>query len=126
LDLRSLKQTVHLHSLRSITPDMADKELVLGVTAYNFVRAAIWAAAQAANMDPRRISFSRAQDVVNACLPNLRMARSEAEYAAELERMLRRIAQSKLPPTSHRPTYPRAVWPRGSPFPRRKAPGKLP
>ena len=58
LDLRSLKQTVHLHSLRSTTPAMAEKELVLGVTAYNFVRAAIWAAAQAANLDPRRISFS--------------------------------------------------------------------
>ena len=41
LDLRSLKQTVHLHSLRSTTPAMAEKELVLGVTAYNFVRAAI-------------------------------------------------------------------------------------
>jgi putative transposase len=123
LDLRSLKETVHLHSLRSTTPDMADKELVLGVTAYNFVRAAIYAAARAANLNPRQISFSRAQDVVDACLPNLQAARSESEYAIELERMLRRIAQCKLPKTSHRPTYPRAVWPRGNPFPKRKAPG---
>ena len=102
---------------------MADKELVLGVTAYNFVRAAIYAAARAANLNPRQISFSRAQDVVDACLPNLQAARSESEYAIELERMLRRIAQCKLPKTSHRPTYPRAVWPRGNPFPKRKAPG---
>ena len=122
MDLRSLKQTVHMHSLRSTTPDMADKELILGVTAYNFVRAAIWAAARAANMDPRRISFSRAQDVVNACLPNLQAARSEQEYAIELERMLRRIAQCKLPQTSHRPSYPRAVWPRGSSFPKKRKP----
>lgn len=120
LDLRSLKQTVELHSLRSTTPDMAAKELVLGVTAYNFVRAAIYAAAQAANMNPRHISFSRAQDVVNACLPNLRAARSEQEYALQLDTMLRRISQCKLPRTSHRPTYPRAVWPRGSPFPRKR------
>jgi hypothetical protein len=124
LDLRSLKQTVHLHTLRSTTPEMAAKELVLGVTAYNFVRAAIYAAARAANLNPRQISFSRAQDVVNACLPNLRAARTEQEYALELERMLRRIAQCKLPPTSHRPTYERAVWPRGNPFPtKRNAPG---
>ena len=122
MDLRSLKQTVHMHSLRSTTPDMADKELILGVTAYNFVRAAIWAAARAANLDPRRISFSRAQDVVNACLPNLQAARSEQEYAIELERMLRRIAQCKLPQTSHRPSYPRAVWPRGSSFPKKHKP----
>ena len=124
LDLRSLKQTVHLHSLRSTTPEMAGKELVLGVTAYNFVRAAIYAAARVANLNPRQISFSRAQDVVNACWPRLQAARSEQEYDLELERMLRRIAQCKLPQTSHRRTNPRAVWPRGSPFPRkRKAPG---
>ena len=120
LDLRSLKQTVHLHSLRALTPDMVEKELVLAVTAYNFIRAAIWAAARAAKMDPRQISFSRAQDVVNACMPNLQAAASEQQYAVELQRMLRRIAQCKLPPTSHRPSYPRAIWPRGNAFPRRK------
>lgn len=120
LDLRSLKQTVHLHSLRSTTPDMAEKELVLGVTAYNFVRAAILTAARAANLDPRRISFSRAQDVVHACLPILQAAHSEEEYAVELERMLRRIAQCKLPPSHHRPSYRRAVWPRRGNFPKQK------
>lgn len=120
LDLRSLKQTVHLHSLRSTTPAMAEKELVLGVTAYNFVRAAILAAAQAANLDPRRISFSRAQDVVNACFPMLQAARSEEEYAVELERMLRRIAQCKLPQSHHRQSYARAVWPRRGNFPKHK------
>ena len=50
---------------------MAEKELVVAVTAYNFIRAAIHVAAREAQMDPRRISFSRAQDVVNACLPGL-------------------------------------------------------
>ena len=120
LDLRSLKQTVHLHSLRSKTPAMAEKELVLGVTAYNFVRATIWVAAQAANLDPRRISFSGAQDVVNACLPNLQAARSEEEYAVVLEDMLRRIARCKLPQSHHRQSYRRAVWPRRSNFPNQK------
>jgi hypothetical protein len=120
LDLRSLKQTVHLHSLRAQTPDMAEKELVLAVAAYNFIRAAICAAAQAAQVDPRRISFSRAQGVINACLPNLQAAASEQAYARELRHMLRRIAQCKLPQTSHRPSYPRAVWPRRNAFPKRK------
>jgi putative transposase len=120
LDLRSLKQTVHLHSLRSTTPDMAEKELVLGVTAYNFVRSMIWVAAQAANVDPRRISFSRAQDVVNACLPILQAARSEKEHAVELQRVLRRIAQCKLPQSHHRQSYRRAVWPRRGNFPKQK------
>jgi hypothetical protein len=125
LDLRSLKQTMHLHSLRSTTPAMAEKELVLAVTAYNFVRGAIYAAARAAAMDPRRISFSRAQDVVNACLPNLQAAGSETEYAAELERILRRIAQCRLPPSHQRQSYRRAVWPRRGNFPKQK-PAKEP
>jgi hypothetical protein len=94
----------------------------LGVTAYNFVRAAIWAAAQAANVDPRRISFSRAQDVVNACFPILQAARSrsEEEYVVELEQMLHRIAQCKLPQSHHRKSYARAVWPRRGNFPKQK------
>ncbi len=71
-------------------------------------------------MDPRQISFLRAQDVVNACMPNLQAATSEQQYAVELQRMLRRIAQCKLPHTSHRPSYPRAIWPRGNAFPKRK------
>lgn len=125
LDLRSLKQTVHLHSLRSKTPAMAEKELILGVTAYNFVRAAILVAAEAANLDPRRISFSRAQDVVNACLPRLQAAGSEEEYAVEVKRMVRRIAQCKLPQSQHRPSYPRAVWPRRGNFPKQKPARRL-
>ena len=88
---------------------------------YNLVRAAIYAAAQAANLNPRQISFSRAQDVVNACLPNLLAARSEHEHAIQLDAMLRRIAQCKLPRTSHRPSYPRMVWPRSVAFPKRKS-----
>jgi hypothetical protein len=123
LDLRSLKQTVHLHSLRAATPEMAEKELVLAVTAYNFVRAAIHVAAQAAGIDPRRISFSRAQDEVNACFPNLQAADSEQAYDRELKEMLRRIAQCTLPQTSHRPSYARAVWHRYHPFPKNK-PGR--
>ena len=125
LDLRSLKQTMDLHSLRSTTPGMVAKELVLAVTAYNFVRAAIYAAAQAANLNPRQISFSRAQDVVNACLPNLLAARSEHEHGLQLDAMLRRIAQCKLPRTSHRPSYPRTLWPRNAAFPKHK-PGEHP
>lgn len=127
LDLRSLKQTVHLHSLRALTPDMAEKELVLAVTAYNFVRAAICAAARAAGMDPRRISFSRAQDVVNAWMPQLQTAASEEQYDQALQRMLRLIARCKLPQSSHRPSYPRALWPRrNAAFPKRKPPKPKP
>lgn len=57
LDLRSLKQTMDLHSLRSTTPGMAAKELVLAVTAYNFVRAAIYAASPGGESKPAPNQF---------------------------------------------------------------------
>ncbi|MBZ5672502.1 MAG: IS4 family transposase [Acidobacteriia bacterium] len=119
-DLRSLKQTVHLHSLKGKSLDMVAKELVLGVAAYNLVRGTIFAAARVAGIEPRELSFSRVQDVINACLPSLAAATSPEAYQRVLDRMLRRAAQCKLPHRPHRPSYPRAVWPRRSNFPKRK------
>jgi len=121
-DLRSLKQTLHLHSLTSQSVDMVTKELVLAVAAYNLVRGAIFAAARLARIEPRQLSFSRAQDIVNAFLPNLLTAVSPEIYQRELDRMLRRVAQCKLPRRPERPTYPRTAWRRSSRYPKRKGP----
>ena len=119
-DLRSLKQTEHLHSLTTRSVDMVAKELVLAVAAYNLVRGTMFAAAHVAGIDPRQLSFSRVQDVVNACLPSLAAADSPEAYQRVLDRMLRRAAQCKLPRRPQRPSYPRAVWPRRNNFPKRK------
>ena len=119
-DLRSLKQTARLHSLTARSVDLVAKDLVLGVAAYNLVRATMYAAARVAGIDPRQLSFSRVQDVVNASLPNLMAADSPEAYQRLLDRMLRRAAQCKLPSRPQRPSYPRAVWPRCSSYPKRK------
>lgn len=119
-DLRSLKETVRLHSLTAKSMDMVAKELVLGIAAYNLVRGTMVAAAHVAGIDPRQLSFSRVQDVVNSSLPSLTAATGNPqEYQRLLDRMLRRAAQCKLP-QRQRPSYPREVWPRGSSFPHRK------
>jgi hypothetical protein len=119
-DLRSLKRTVRLHSLTAKSVDMVAKELVLGIAAYNLVRGAMVAAAHIAGIDPRRLSFSRVQDIVNASLPSLAAAiDNPQEYQRLLDRMLRRAAQCKLPRRQRR-SYSREVWPRGSSFPHRK------
>jgi len=98
------------------------KELVLAVAAYNLVRGTMYAAARIAGIDPRQLSFSRVQDVVNACLPSLAAADSPEAYQRVLDRMLRRAAQCKLSRRPQRPSYPRAVWPRRNNFPKRKKP----
>ena len=64
-DLRSLKQTVGLYMLNCKNPAMVAKEFMVGVTAYNLVRAVMQAAARSANLPPRSLSFSGTQDVLS-------------------------------------------------------------
>ena len=119
-DLRSLKQTLRLNILRCQSPDMIAKELVLGITGHNLVRAVMQAAAEQTQQDPRRLSFSRCQDVVNAALPGLDMAPTQAEYQSRLRRMFQLVASCKLPDRSKRSSTPRALWGHSAKFPKRK------
>ena len=120
-DIRSLKHTLQLDMLRCQSPDMIAKELILAITGYNLVRAVMNVAAEQNDLDPRRLSFSRSQDVVNAALPGLDAAQSPAEYQARLQRMIQRVACCKLPDRSGRPPRPRKIWGHGSKFPKHKA-----
>ncbi len=121
-DLRSLKRTIGLHMLRSQTPAMVAKELILGVTAYNLVRTIMNAAARQAHLPPRALSFSWVQDVVNAWLPALAAATSEEQYQAAFRRMMGYVARCQLPRRKKkRPSYPRKLWGRPRVFPTRKS-----
>jgi hypothetical protein len=119
-DLRSLKRTVGLQVLHCKSADMIAKELVLAIVGYNLVRAVMNAAAEEYKLDPRRLSFSRSQDVVNAALPGLAAAATPAEYRAGLRRTLRLVASCKLPDRSGRRSTPREVWGHGCKFSKRK------
>lgn len=119
-DLRSLKSTVGLHQLSSKSVAMAEKELLLAIAAYNLIRAVMCLAARRANVTPRQLSFSFVRNVVEAALPGLEQASSEAEYERLLDRMLRFAAQGKHPKRAQRRSYPRAVWGQGEHFPARK------
>jgi len=119
-DLRSLKRTVDLQVLHCKSAGMIAKELVLAIVGYNLVRAVMNAAAQEYNLDPRRLSFSRSQDVVNAALPGLAVAATPVEYQAGLRRMLRLVASCKLPDRSGRRSTPRHVWGHGCKFSKRR------
>lgn len=123
LDIRSLKQTLRLHSLSSKTPPMAEKELLLAIAGYNLVRSVQMAAARQANLEPRRLSFSRVQAVVMTAVPRLATITDAAEWEAEYQRVLRWAAQGKLPNRTRRRSYPRAAWGKGATFPRRKCTG---
>jgi len=120
LDIRSLKQTLRMHSLSSKTPEMVEKELLLAIAGYNLVRSVQMAAAHRANLEPRRLSFSRVQAVVMTALPHLASITDAAEWETEYQRVLQWAAQGKLPNRNRRRSYPRAIWGKGATFPRRK------
>jgi putative transposase len=124
LDIRSLKQTLQMHSLRSKTPEMVEKELLLAIAGYNLVRSVQMGAARQANLEPRRLSFSRVQAVVMTALPRLATITDAAEWEVEYQRVLGWAAQGKLPNRSRRRSYPREVWGKGATFPKRKCQGR--
>ena len=115
-DLRTLKRTLELQILRSKSVNMIAKELVLSITGYNLVRAVMNAAAQKYRLDPRRLSFSRSQDVIIGALPALAAETSPVKLQARLRRMLKRVASCKLPDRKTRIATPRMVWGHGCKF----------
>jgi len=125
-DLRSLKRTLELHQVTSKSKNMVEKDVTMAVCAYNVVRAVICLSASRAGLRPRQLSFSTAQDAVMAAWPYLQRAKAMAEFHEEMERLLRIVAQAKLPQRSRKRSYPREIWGRGGQFPFRRPGGFSP
>jgi hypothetical protein len=57
LDLRNIKTTLGMDVLRCLTPQMVEKELWVGLLAYNLIRLLMAQAARQAGVHPRELSF---------------------------------------------------------------------
>ena len=79
-------------------------------------------AARLANLEPKRLSFSRVQAVVMTAVPRLASATDVAQWEAEYQQVLRWAAQGKLPKRPRQRAYPRAVWGHGGSFPSHQRP----
>lgn len=106
LDLRYLKTQMELEQLESKTPDMAQKEWLAGLMAYNLIRAVMLAAALEAGKEPLELSFSRSKRQVQRFLE-----RWGATRQGQLEawtNLLKAVACCGLPRRSKpRPCEPR-------------------
>jgi hypothetical protein len=113
-DLRSLKKTVGLETMRARSPSMLATELVLAVAAYNLVRTVMSLAAKQKAIDPRRLSYTR------ACVYVQSYAQRGVNTEQEIQSMLESIAAKPLPfrPDKKRP--PRKQWHKRNKFPPRK------
>ena len=119
-DLRSLKRTVRLHHMAVKSKDMLEKELLMGVCAYNLVRAVICLAARKSRLDPRQLSFAMVLNVVDCAWPKLTGAATEKQFQREFARVLKLAAQCTLPKRKRRRSYPRSLWRRQLGFPFKK------
>jgi hypothetical protein len=95
LDLRSIKVTLKMDILRCKTPDMVEKELWAHLLAYNLLRAVMAAAAAAAGIEPRAVSFKGAKQALTAFAPWLDAARP-AERARLVEALLATVAYHRV------------------------------
>ncbi len=118
-DLRSLKEQVRLHSISAKTPQMAATELLLAVAAYNLIRAVMGEAAKQANVEPRRLSFSRSQASFWAFTRAVSQRCSPEKFEYHWKLLLRALGQCKLP-NRKRPSAPREIWGKRPGFPFRK------
>ena len=119
-DLRTLKSTLCLDQLTCTTPDMVAKEIQLGITAYNLVRAVIAVASQQSGIPPRGYSFTKVRRIVEAFGPALANAPDQQAAKRIFDQMMQLIGQSKLPRRRRkRLSYSRTVWKRGRTFPNR-------
>lgn len=116
-DIRTLKYTIGLEMLHSRTPEMLHKELLLGVMAYNLLRAIIATSAAKLGIEPRQISFSRAAALVVIFGSKMLSPSSDEERRKLVEQFLVGLRQSKLPNRSRQRIEPRKVVRKRNPFP---------
>lgn len=120
-DLGTLKTTLNMDQLTCNTPDMVAKEIEMGVTAYNLVRATIAIASQQSGIPPRGYRFTKVRRLLESYGRDLATAPDDASAQRIFQQMMRQVQRSRnYPRKRKRPSYPRAVWKRGETFPNRK------
>lgn len=89
LDLRSLKQTLHMDVLRCKTPELVRKEIWTHILAYNLIRTIIAQSAVKRGAAPRSISFKGAVQTLTAFQPIIAIqGQRDSAFRADLYQQL--------------------------------------
>lgn len=123
LDLRHIKTTLGMEMLTTQTPEMARKELMAHLLAYNLMRAVMWQAGEQYGVDPLRLSLQDSLRHLRHFLPELAHAptrKRQRLYAL----LLFTIAREVIPKRTNR-TEPRVRKRRPKPFPLMKKPRQI-
>jgi hypothetical protein len=119
-DIKDVKQTLQLHRPRGRSVDIVSKEILLGIVAYNLVIQVRRMAAERAGIEPRRLSFKRVLDLVQAYCDGVAATPDVSTWNDRFERLLDAAAQCRLPVRKKFRSYPREVIARTQGFPTRK------
>ena len=95
VDIRSIKSTMKMDIRRCKTPDMVHKEIWTHLLAYNLLRTVMFVAASESDIEPRKVSFKAAKQVVMAFAPKIEAARPAAR-AALIDAMLGAVAYHRV------------------------------
>jgi hypothetical protein len=115
LDLRSLKETMHMDVLRCQTPELVRKEIWTHLLAYNLIRTVMAQAAARDGILPRTISFKGTIQTLQAFQPMLQLA-TDAQVGALCCRLLDALVAHRV---GNRPdrSEPRKRKRRPKPYP---------
>jgi hypothetical protein len=118
LDLRNIKTTLGMEVLRCLTPQMVEKELWVGLLAYNLIRLLMAQAAHSAGVHPRELSFKHTLQMWTT------WSVRAADFSTHASTFFRLIAQR---PVGNRPgrIEPRARKRRPKSFPWLKVPRQI-
>ena len=115
VNLRTLKADMHLNHLNVQSADLAQKEWLAGLMAYNLVRGAMWAAARQHGQQALRLSFSDARCEI---LRMLAARCDPAEADALWDQLLYDLSKLRIASRrKRRPSEPRAKRHRRETFP---------
>ena len=96
LRLRDVKIALHMDVLRTQTPEMAHKELLAKLLAYNLIRRLMWEAGVRAGVAPLRLSFKGSVQHVRTFAPILAALNSGARKEL-YDLLLQTLAQEIVP-----------------------------
>ncbi|MBL9178953.1 MAG: IS4 family transposase [Verrucomicrobiaceae bacterium] len=95
---RDIKTTMHMEVMRTKTPDMVRKELLMHAIAYNMIRAMILQSASQHQQELGRISFKGAVDMLRQWLPQAAACHEQPRKLARWhEELLEAIASVQNP-----------------------------
>lgn len=117
-DIRDVKTTLKMNKLSGRSVEVVEKEMLLGVVAYNLTLQVRRLAGEQAGVPARELSFSRTLGLVNAFARGM-IGGSRTQFQERYERLLKGVASCRIPQRPGR-NYRRELIPRGRGFPERK------